>query len=112
MELVLLSSQGKSYGVITMDIVFSSTTQLAAAIRTGHVSATEVLEAHLTQIDTHNAALNAIVTRDAERARQRAQEADEAMARGQVWGPLRGVPFTLKDADATAGVRAATGFAP
>jgi hypothetical protein len=27
------------------DIVFSSTTQLAAAIRTGEVSATEVLEA-------------------------------------------------------------------
>ena len=50
-----------------MDIVFSSTTQLAAAIRAGHVSATEVLEAHLAQIDTHNPALNAIVTMDAER---------------------------------------------
>src|SRR6266487_3405586 len=95
-----------------MDIVFSSTTQLAAAIRTGHVSATEVLEAHLTQIDTHNAALNAIVTMDAERARERAQEADEALARGQVWGPLHGVPFTLKDAHATAGMRTTTGFPP
>src|SRR5256886_4754416 len=95
-----------------MDIVFSSTTQLAAAIRTGHVSATEVLEAHLAQIDTHNAALNAIVTMDAERARERAREADEALARGQVWGPLHGVPFTLKDAHATAGMRTTTGFPP
>lgn len=51
-----------------MDIVFSSTTQLAAAIRAGHVSATEVLEAHLVQIATHNTALNAIITMDAERA--------------------------------------------
>src|SRR5437867_7792779 len=95
-----------------MDIVFSSTTQLAAAIRAGHVSATEVLEAHLAQIDKHNPALNAIVTMDAERARERAQEADEALARGQVWGPLHGVPFTLKDAHATAGMRTTTGFPP
>src|SRR6058998_3506524 len=95
-----------------MDIVFSSTTQLAAAIRAGHVSAIEVLEAHLAQIDTHNPALNAIVTMDAERARERAQEADEALARGQVWGPLHGVPFTLKDAHATAGMRTTTGFPP
>ena len=50
-----------------MNIVFSSTIQLATAIRGGHVSATEVLEAHLTQIVAHNPALNAIVTMDAER---------------------------------------------
>jgi amidase len=95
-----------------MDLVFSDTTQLAAAIRAGHVSATEVLEAHLAQIDKHNPALNAIVTMDAERARKRAHEADEALARGEVWGPLHGVPFTLKDAHATAGMRTTTGFPP
>src|SRR6058998_950318 len=95
-----------------MDIVFSSTTQLAAAIRAGHVSAIEVLEAHLAQIDTHNPALNAIITMDAERAYERAQGADEALARGEVWGPLHGVPFTLKDAHATAGMRTTTGFPP
>src|SRR5436190_23620408 len=103
MELVLLSSQGKSYGVITMDIVFSSTTQLAAAIQAGHVSAAEVLEAHLAQIDAHNPALNAIITLDAEKARARAHAADTARARGELWGPLHGVPFTLKDAHATTG---------
>jgi amidase len=92
------------------DLVFSSTTQLAAAIRAGHVSATEVLEAHLAQIDTHNPALNAIITLDAEQAHKRAREADEALARGELWGPLHGVPFTLKDAHATAGMRTTTGF--
>src|SRR5260370_16059931 len=85
-----------------MDIVFSSTTQLAAAIRAGHVSATEVLEAHLAQIDKHNPTLNAIITMDAQRAYERAREADKALARGEVWRPLHGVPFTLKDAHATA----------
>src|SRR5260221_12851710 len=95
-----------------MDIVFSSTTQLAAAIRAGHISAIEVLEAHLAHIATHNPALNAIVTMDVERAYERAREADEALARRELWGPLHGVPFTLKDAHATAGMRTPTGFPP
>lgn len=94
------------------EIVFSSTTQLAAAIRAGDVSAEEALEAHLTQIEKHNAALNAVITLDADGARTRAREADEALARGDVWGPLHGVPFTLKDALATAGMRTTTGFPP
>jgi amidase len=85
------------------DIVFSSTAQLAAAIRAGGVSATEVLAAHLAQIATHNPVLNAVVTMDAERAYERAREADEALARGENWGSLHGVPFTLKDAHATGG---------
>src|SRR5689334_3336744 len=95
-----------------MDSVFSSTTQLAAAIRARQVSATEVLQAHLAQIDRHNATLNAVITLDAERAFERAREADEARARGETWGPLHGVPFTLKDAHATAGMRTTTGFPP
>ena len=95
-----------------MDSVFCSTTQLAAAIRAGHVSASEVLEAHLAQIATHNPTLNAVITLNAEQARKQAREADEALARGEVWGPLHGVPFTLKDAHATAGMRTTTGFPP
>src|SRR5258705_1184989 len=92
-----------------MDIVFTSAAQLAAAIRARQVSAVEVLEAHLAQIDKHNPALNAIVTLDAAGARSRAREADQALARQEWWGPLHGVPYTLKDAHATAGMRTTTG---
>jgi len=95
-----------------MEIVFSSTIQLADAIRAGHVSAVEVLEAHLAQIEAHNPALNAIVTLDAEQARVQARAADAALAHGERCGPLHGVPFTLKDAHATAGMRTTTGFPP
>ncbi len=95
-----------------MDIIFSSATQLAAAIRTGDISATEVLDAHLAQIERHNPALNAIVTLDAEAARARARAADQALARGESWGPLHGLPFTLKDAHSTAGMRTTVGFPP
>src|SRR5690349_14711333 len=100
------------FGGFMIDIVFASARQVAAAIRAGHVSATEVLEAYLAQIASHNPALNAIITMDAERARERAREADEALARGELWGPLHGVPFTLKDAHATSGMRTTTGFPP
>jgi amidase len=92
-----------------MDSVFSSTAELAAAIRAGRVSAAAALEAHLAQIEAHNPALNAIITLDAEGASRRAREADAALARGELWGPLHGVPFTLKDAHATAGMRTTTG---
>src|SRR5437868_5249899 len=91
------------------EIVFSSTVQLAAALRAGRVSAPEALDAHLAQIERHNPVLNAVITLEAERAQNRAREADAALARGEIWGPLHGVPFTLKDAHATAGVRTTTG---
>jgi amidase len=97
---------------IASDSVFSSTTQLAGAIRAGHVSSREALSGHLAQIARHNPALNAVITLDAERALERAKEADDALAHGQTWGPLHGVPFTLKDAHATSGVRTTTGFPP
>jgi amidase len=90
-------------------LVFAPAHELATAIRQRHVSASEVLEAHLAQIARHNPTLNAIVTLDEDRAKQRAQAADAALARGEVWGPLHGVPITLKDVHDTAGVRSTMG---
>jgi amidase len=85
---------------------------LARAIRERTISAKEVLEADLAQIALHNPKLNAIVTLDEERARQRAKEADEAIARGENWGPLHGVPVTIKDFYATAGLRTTCSYKP
>src|SRR5689334_2847300 len=92
-----------------MDTIFTSAVALAAALRRRELSAAELLEAHLAQIAAHNASINAVVTLASEAARQRAREADAALARGEAWGPLHGVPFTLKDALATAGLRTTTG---
>jgi amidase len=92
--------------------IFATATELAELIRTRQATATEVLEAHLAQIARHNRALNAIVTLDEERARARAIAADNALARGEVWGPLHGVPVTIKDSFATAGIRTTSGYPP
>lgn len=95
-----------------MDLVFSSTTDLAAAIAARKISAVEALDAHLAQIDRHNEAVNAVVNLDREGARERAKEADAALARGDALGPLHGVPFTLKDMHETAGMKTTVGFPP
>jgi amidase len=49
---------------------------------------------------------------DAAGARARAADADRALARGEDWGPLHGVPMTIKDALETAGVRTTGGHPP
>lgn len=94
------------------ELIFATATELASAIRRRQVSAVEVVEAHLAHIARHNPSLNAIVTLDEEGARQRARAADRALARDEAWGPLHGVPLTLKDCHATAGMRTTCGFPP
>ena len=86
--------------------------QIAAAIRAQEVTAVQVLEDLITRVEKYNPALNAIVTLDIDRARRRAREADEALNRDQIWGPLHGVPITIKDSFETAGLRTVSGYPP
>lgn len=95
-----------------MDIVFATATQLAQMIRDKEVSAVEVLDAYLKQIDKYNGSINAIATLNTERARNRAIEADEALANGENWGALHGVPVTIKDTLETAGLLTTAGYPP
>ncbi|MDJ0746061.1 MAG: amidase [Xenococcaceae cyanobacterium MO_167.B27] len=95
-----------------MEIVFATATQLAQMIRDKEVSAVEVLSAYLEQIDKHNSKINAIATLDAQTARKRAKQADEALARGENWGALHGVPITVKDTFETSGLLTTAGYKP
>lgn len=92
--------------------VFKSAVELAQLIRDRQVSAIEVLEAHLAQIARYNPKLNAICTLNEANARIRAKQADEALAKGENWGALHGVPVTIKDIFETAGIRTTAGYIP
>lgn len=94
------------------ELVFLPASQLASLIRQRQASSGEVLEAHLRHIAQHNAPLNAIVTLNEEQARRRAHEADAALACGEIWGPFHGVPITIKDSFATAGLRTTSSYKP
>ena len=85
-------------------IITSSASELAEAIRSKKLSSREIVEAHLERIAAVNPKLNAVVQFTAETARMQAAEADAALARGEIKGPLHGVPMTIKDTLETEGV--------
>lgn len=85
-----------------------SARRVAHAIASREISALEYLELLLARVERHNPALGAVTTLD-DRAFERAEEADEAVQRGEALGPLHGVAMTVKDCLATAGVRTTGG---
>jgi amidase len=91
------------------DLAFRTATELISMIRSREISSRELLAHYLKRIDQHNPKLNAVVTLDVERARQRAEAADAALARGERLGPLHGLPMTIKDTLETAGLRTTAG---
>ena len=100
------------------DIADLSLTEVAAAIREKRVSSVEATEACLTRIDALGGELNAFISLEAERALAAAAVADAELARGNVLGPLHGVPLAHKDMFyrsgriATCGSRIRRNFSP
>ncbi len=87
------------------EIVFMTASRIEELILEHKITSAEVVDAYIEQIKRVNPKLNAIVTLNEEGARKRAKEADEALAKGVIWGPLHGVPVTIKDNYATSGMR-------
>jgi amidase len=96
---------------VSDDPTLWSATRLAAAVRSRNLSSHELLDAFAAKIGRLNPAVNAVVTTDMDRAHDRANRADQAAARNEWLGPLHGLPFTVKDAIETGGMRS-TGGAP
>src|SRR5262250_1669853 len=76
---------------------FRTAKELAADIRRKKIGCLELLDLYLERVDKHNPSLNAIIAMDVDGARKRARAADRALARKQMWGPLHGVPMTIKE---------------
>jgi len=91
-----------------MDICNLSARDLRAALRRRELSAVDALAAVLARADALEAPLNPFAVRLDDRARDAAQAADRALARGDD-GPLCGIPLTIKDSHWLAGTTSATG---
>lgn len=85
-------------------LVSSSITHLIQLLQAREISARELTQLYLRQIEVVNPHINAVVTLCSEQALARATLADQARDRGESWGRLHGIPFTVKDAFDTAGV--------
>jgi hypothetical protein len=88
-----------------------SAQKLAALIASKQVSSVEVVDAHLSRIETVNPKVNAIVRIMADEARAGAAEADRKVASGDALGPLHGVPCTVKENIDMAGLPTTWGVA-
>ncbi len=91
------------------DLTFLPAVTLAQHIREKKVSAVEVAEAHLEKIERLNPRLNAFVEVDAERVRREARDADAAVTSGRAFGPLHGVPISIKSSIEVAGMKCEAG---
>ena len=88
---------------------FASATQWAQEIRDRRIGCLELLDFHLARAERLNPRLNAIVAWQVETARERARDADAALAKGENWGPLHGVPMTVKESFDIAGLKTTFG---
>jgi fatty acid amide hydrolase 2 len=89
-----------------------SALELAAAIRRRELSSREAVGAHVEHARAFNPALNAIVVERYEQALREAEEADARLARGELDSlpPLFGVPCTIKESFAYAGLPNTSGL--
>jgi amidase len=81
-----------------MTLAFETASELARRIRAKEISSRELTDLFIRRIEKHDEGLNAVVVREFERAREAADAADAALARGEELGPLHGVPMTIKEA--------------
>jgi len=88
------------------EIVFAPATRQLELLRSSQISASELAEAHISQIERLNPELNALVDFDAERVRAQARQLDSSR---EPRGPLHGLPVTIKSSIATAGYRCEIG---
>jgi amidase len=91
------------------ELCFRPIRELQLLIRSGELSARELVAACLAQIHKVNPKVNAVVTLDEEGALDRALAADERQASGERLPLLHGIPVAHKDLVETAGMRTTYG---
>jgi hypothetical protein len=91
------------------DIAYAPVWKQASWMAAGALSSVELTEIYLDRIARHGEALECYVTVTADHARRQAAQMDAERARGEVRGPLHGVPYALKDIIDVADVRASWG---
>jgi fatty acid amide hydrolase len=95
---------------LNQELTSMSATELAQKIKSGEISATETVEAHIHRIDEINPSLNAVVIPLFQEALEQARVADKTLAQKEPVGPLHGVPITIKEQFHVAGTQTTLGL--
>jgi Asp-tRNA(Asn)/Glu-tRNA(Gln) amidotransferase A subunit family amidase len=91
------------------ELCFTPATELRRLIDSGELSPVELTEAVLARIERLNPTLNAFLTVTANLAREEARAAEQRAGRGERLSPIDGIPYSIKDLEATAGIRTTMG---
>ena len=91
------------------DLTEFTASELAGLIRERQVSPVEVTSHFLERIAKYDNELRAFITTVPEQAMAEAHRAEAAVIAGDELGPLHGVPFGIKDLNATKGIRTTYG---
>jgi aspartyl-tRNA(Asn)/glutamyl-tRNA(Gln) amidotransferase subunit A len=93
------------------DLAVMSLSEASAAIASGKVTPTQLVQACLDRIDRYNPEMHAYVTVLKEPALAQAKVLDAELLAGKTRGPLHGIPIALKDNIDTGGIRTTAGSA-
>jgi aspartyl-tRNA(Asn)/glutamyl-tRNA(Gln) amidotransferase subunit A len=91
------------------ELCFTPATELARLIRARQISPVELTRAVLERVERLNPIVNAFCTVTADAALGAAREAEQAAMKGELRGPIHGIPFSIKDLHLTKGVRTMSG---
>jgi amidase len=95
---------------VVRDLTYATVVELRTLLADGTITSEELVDAQLERIDAVDGRIRAFVTVDGERAQLEASQRDHERRRGQIRGPLHGLPMTVKGAFATAGTRTTAGL--
>ena len=96
--------------IVQSDYLSHDAIGLAELVRKGEVSARELLDTAISRAEAVNPAINALVLKDYDAARERATILSANNANGAAEGPFAGVPYLIKDLGApVAGLRMTMG---
>jgi AtzE family amidohydrolase len=88
----------------TNEFAAPSAADIAKSVASGHRSAQNVIQATVARIRERDPVLNAFTAVTEDRALLRARAIDDTRARGELVGPLAGVPFAVKNLFDVAGL--------
>ncbi|MBT8335051.1 MAG: amidase, partial [Gemmatimonadetes bacterium] len=94
------------------EVAFWPVTRLSELIRSRQVSSEELTRMYLDRLERHGPRLEAVITLTRERALRQARERDREVARGEIRGPLHGIPWGAKDLLSVAGYPTTWGAQP
>ena len=85
-----------------MEIYHLSATELAKKIKSKEVSSKELTQMYIDRIEKLDGDVNSVIIKMFDKAIKDAEEADEALSKGEDLGPLHGLPMTIKESYAIA----------